>query len=156
MSENSKPLVIGPKYPTLGTIPLAAWKRARAFLVRVPKYIVSLPRDPGPVATTMNPLLLRYFWRARTSSPAAPMVRSRVKVVLGTGVGDVGGRRREGVILCPTPAQSLPVTVLKVLPGIQPESGVGMLVFSDTGLLLPPPPPLDLRGVSSSAVTVGL
>ena len=65
----------------------------RAERVAGPKYVDSLPGDPGPVVDTMNPLELSNTCRALTSDPVLPTARLRVNAVdVGTVVffGTVG------------------------------------------------------------------
>ncbi len=60
--------VSGPKYPVAGR-PYADWSLIRAALVAFPKYVVSWPLEPGPVAEMVKPLSFRSFWRVMTSVP---------------------------------------------------------------------------------------
>ncbi|HEY4510223.1 MAG TPA: hypothetical protein VJJ73_00105, partial [Candidatus Paceibacterota bacterium] len=50
----------GPKYPTAGETPFAACHLATADLVNDPKYVVSLPGEPEPLAATWYPEEFRY------------------------------------------------------------------------------------------------
>ena len=45
-------MVIGPKRPEDGSIPLASWNLATALAVAGPKYVDSLPLEPTPVVET--------------------------------------------------------------------------------------------------------
>jgi len=72
-------LVIGPKYPVAGR-PWAAWNFLRAVKVEKPKKVVSFPIAPEPLEETGKPWVLRYCWRALTSWPVEPSLRSREKV----------------------------------------------------------------------------
>ena len=69
----------GPKYPLAGEIPLAACQIDRAFFVRSPKRLVSLPGEPIPSEAMVKPAELRYFCKHLTSSPLAPPSRSLEK-----------------------------------------------------------------------------
>ena len=80
------PLVTGPKYPEAGEILLACWNLIRASLVAGPKYVVSLPGEPGPDVDTVYPLLFRYCCNLCTSAPVEPMVRFLLKPVKVVGV----------------------------------------------------------------------
>src|SRR3989344_7615785 len=70
--------VFGPKYPTAGEMPFAAWNAASAARVRPPNIIVSFPGEPGPLSATIKPFAFKNCWSARASSPVEPTSRSRV------------------------------------------------------------------------------
>lgn len=71
-------LVMGPKYPTAGVMPLAFWKATSAASVAGPKRSVSFPSEPGPEEDTIYPWLFSHTWRALTAGPVEPIDRSVV------------------------------------------------------------------------------
>src|SRR3989344_5735171 len=85
-----KTRVFGPKYPTAGVMPFAAWNLASAARVKPPKVDVSFPGEPGPLSAIAKPFAFKNAWSARTSSPVAPTSRSRVNAVLD-GAADADG-----------------------------------------------------------------
>ncbi len=48
-------LVLGPKNPTAGVMPLAFWNLASAARVSGPNLVTSLPGEPGPLLAIGNP-----------------------------------------------------------------------------------------------------
>ena len=80
LSELITLIVRGPKYPTAGDIPFAAWNLARAFCVAGPNVVVSAYLEPTPVVDTVKLWVFRKTWRYFTSIPVEPMVRERRKV----------------------------------------------------------------------------
>jgi len=59
---------------------LAFWNLMTAAFVNAPKYDVSFPGEPAPVAAIVKPLLLRNFWTFSTCPPEAPTLRFCVNV----------------------------------------------------------------------------
>lgn len=89
----------------------------RAVLVAGPKYLVSLPKDPGPVEAIVNPCVFKNIWSCLASSlKVAPNGMSLVKMYLFRliGVGGVFGVGVEGVSV--VFEQASPVMILKLNP----------------------------------------
>src|SRR3989344_9183449 len=78
--------VFGPTLPYPSSpgfaIPCFTWKRWIAASVRRPNIVVSLPEEPSPeVATLVSSSVFKTTWRSFTSSPLAPTLSARAKVV---------------------------------------------------------------------------
>jgi hypothetical protein len=79
-------LVICPKYPTEGVIPLAFCNLMTAARVSTPKNSVSFPTDPDPERETVYPWPFKYCWSSFTSASVIPMYRSLVNFGVAAGV----------------------------------------------------------------------
>src|SRR3989344_5415569 len=73
----SAPPVIGPTTPSTAS-PRDAWNAFTAARVRGPKYIVSSPGEPAPVAETKNPFAFKVCCRLRTCECVIPILRVTV------------------------------------------------------------------------------
>src|SRR3989344_1014351 len=78
--------VFGPTLPYPSSpgfaIPCFTWERWIAASVRRPNIVVSLPEEPSPeVATLVSSSVFKTTWRSFTSSPLAPTLSARAKVV---------------------------------------------------------------------------
>src|SRR3989344_1796890 len=92
--------VFGPKYPTAGEMPFAAWNFATAARVSPPNIVVSFPGEPGPLAATWKPLALSHTCSAFTSFPVEADVRSRANVP-GAGAEGPANANISGVAVPP-------------------------------------------------------
>ena len=77
--------LIEPKYPAVGETPFAACHFETAARVSEPKYFVSFPGDPEPLAATWKPAEFKYCCKHMTSSPLTPWKRLRVNAHLPAG-----------------------------------------------------------------------